>query len=366
LGWHCFDTDCPGNTMTVGQVIKHLNKPDGMRIVKPYAGPIWSETKLAFAAPKVDGGDDDYILGPLPEQMGDPVPEGQFPLGEVSLIGGTSGAGKSTVLYDVAEGQRRGGVWFGRATYGRPCLIILRDRGDRDVRLTFRRLGLDQNAVDYHVLKGADRSRPVGEVLGKILDEREPERRPQLVVIEGLDLGVDGTAVKMEDVVPVMDALQTVARHFHVAIVGTVGSPKMKVGEDFVNERERLFGSGAWGRMAATVWILTAIGKEAERVKLVLLGRHSRRQEVILEWQKGKLVEVAKDQLEREGDKTMLDWVCEQEKFTKAEFKRAIKASGSTVNKKLEGLKNSGLVAERYNKGSVYYEVKRAEVGVQA
>jgi hypothetical protein len=363
LGWNCFDTSCDGHSMKIGQVIQHLNKPDGTRLKMPYAGPIWSELNssapLTFASAKVVGGDDDYVLGPLPEQLSDPVAEGHFPLGEVSLIGGTSGAGKSTILYSVAEQQKRGETRFDRPTYRRRYMIILRDRGERDVRLTFRRLGLDQSAVDYHSLEGEDRNKPVGEVIGRILDGRPAEERPEIVVVEGLDLGVDGTAVKMEDVVPVMDALQTTARHFNVAIVGTVGSPKMKVGEDFANERERLFGSGAWGRMAASVWTLTAAGKDAERVKLVMLGRHSKRQEVILEWQRGRLVEVAKEQLEREGDKTMLEWVCEQEKFTKAEFKKAIKASGSTVIKKLEGLKNSGLIAERYNKGTVYYEVKK-------
>jgi len=167
--------------------------------------PSWDDAKpakLAFRSSAVQGGDDDYVLGPLPEQLGDPVPEGQFPLGEVSLIGGTSGSGKSSILYDLAEGQRRGEARFRRPTYQRPSLIVLRDRGDRDVRLTFRRLCLDQNSVDYYVLKGADRNCPVGEVLGRILDDRQPEKRPQLVVIEGLDLGVDGTAVKMEDVVP--------------------------------------------------------------------------------------------------------------------------------------------------------------------
>jgi len=128
-----------------------------------------------------------------------------------------------------------------------------------------------------------------------------------------------------------------VARHFHIAIVGTVGSPKLKVGEDFANERERLFGSGAWGRMAATVWILTPAGKDAARVNLSMLGRHSKRQTAVLEWQQGKLVELAEQQLQREGDTTMVEWILEQQQFTRAQLRKQFGLSGSTVNRKLEG-----------------------------
>jgi len=128
-----------------------------------------------------------------------------------------------------------------------------------------------------------------------------------------------------------------VARHFHIAIVGTVGSPKLKVGEDFANERERLFGSGAWGRMAATVWILTPAGKDAARVNLSMLGRHSKRQTAVLELQQGKLVELAEQQLQREGDTTMVEWILEQQQFTRAQLRKQFGLSGSTVNRKLEG-----------------------------
>lgn len=326
--------------------------------------PAWKDApKTGFRSPAVEGSDDDYVLGPLSEQAGDPVQEGQFPLGEVSLIGGTSGAGKSTALYGVAETQLQGVPGFSRPTYRRPYMIVLRDRGDRDVRLTFRRLDLDPSKVDYYSLKGEDRSKPVGEVIGRILDERPADRRPQLVILEGLDLGVDGTAVKMEDVVPVMDALQTTARHFHVAIVGTVGSPKLKVGEDFANERERLFGSGAWGRMAATVWILTAAGKDGTRVNLSMLGRHSKRQTAVLEWRRGKLVEVAEEQLQREGDTTMVEWILEQQQFTRAQLRKQFGLSGSTVNRKLEGWELAKIIKRHTRDAKEFYKVRQSELG---
>jgi hypothetical protein len=366
LGWNCFDSACPGSTMTVGQLIQHLNKPDGLRVMTPYAGPIWSKLDdpagpaVTFKTPAVSGGDHDYVLGPLAGQTR--PPEGHFPLGEVSLIAGSSGAGKSTILYAVAEAQKARQTIYGRATFGRRYLILLHDRSGRDVRITFERLGLDEASVDYHVFDAAERRQRVGEVLTKILEERTPDKRPQVVLIEGLDMAVCGQD-KMDRVTPELNLLQDVATHFHIAIIGTVGSPKMKIGEAFANDRDRVFGSIVWSRKSASIWVLVPEGEKRERVKLSMLPRHSSRQEVLLEWQDGQLCEVTKEQLEQEGDKTMLEWVCEQKTFTKVQLKKALKASGSTVNKKLDGLVKSGLVAERCSKGDVWYEVRPTEIG---
>jgi P4 family phage/plasmid primase-like protien len=63
LGWKCFDTDCLGSNMTVGQVIAHLNKGEGLRVVKPYDGPIWSKAAEAPRAFKqTDGGNAERLV----------------------------------------------------------------------------------------------------------------------------------------------------------------------------------------------------------------------------------------------------------------------------------------------------------------
>lgn len=45
LGFHCFAGGCPGSTMTISQVLKHLNHPGANKAVAPYTGPIWSTDK---------------------------------------------------------------------------------------------------------------------------------------------------------------------------------------------------------------------------------------------------------------------------------------------------------------------------------
>jgi putative DNA primase/helicase len=56
LGFKCFASSCPGSTMSVGEVIKHLNKSDGTVVVAPYTGEIWPKHEPAID-PEVAGAD---------------------------------------------------------------------------------------------------------------------------------------------------------------------------------------------------------------------------------------------------------------------------------------------------------------------
>jgi putative DNA primase/helicase len=63
LGFHCFAGNCAGNGMSIGQVIAHLNKGDGLRVVKPYPGPIWSKAAEAPRGFKqTDGGNAERLV----------------------------------------------------------------------------------------------------------------------------------------------------------------------------------------------------------------------------------------------------------------------------------------------------------------
>ena len=59
----------------------------------------------------------------------------------------------------------------------------------------------------------------------------------------------------MSDVAPILDNLGRVALQFDIAIVATVGSPKMK-GKDRYYGRDSLFGSSALGRKVETVVLI--------------------------------------------------------------------------------------------------------------
>jgi hypothetical protein len=79
---------------------------------------------------------EDYVLGPSKSAKF----EGWFPLGEVSLIGGSSGAGKTTWALQMLEAQFRGQEFLGHETYELPYIILMKDRSKFGLRRTFRRL----------------------------------------------------------------------------------------------------------------------------------------------------------------------------------------------------------------------------------
>ncbi len=376
LGYRCFSDDC--DRYTIGAVLRKLNEThepypkliwkddnDSARYLRPAQNeaeemtPEQLELFPNFKTSRVQGGDHDYVLGPKPGYK-----EGMFPRGEVSLLVASSGGGKSTLLYDILEKQLHGEHVFGRETYKRPYLLVLHDRSDRSVRLTFARLGLDPARVDHHVLNAKEARQPVGRVVGKLLDGRKP--LPEIVVIEGLDMYVRNQK-EMDDAVEQLSELLEVAQHFHIAVIGTVGTPKLKVGESFSNDRDAAFGSVAWSRKSETIWTLKPHKDDKLKVTLSMLPRHSPKEEIVLEWIDGKLVEMSEDRLAADREKreanAFLMWVLNQDTFTKNEARKHSTMNGKRLNRRLEGLCAGAVIKKRFNKGQEYYEVLQGSEG---
>ena len=186
----------------------------------------------------------EYLIDTLPG----PGHEGWFPLGEISLIGGSSGTGKTNWLLRVLENVRIGGEVFGHSTKPREYRILTIDRSRSALTKTARAAGLD---VGKRALEPtpAQRRQPVADVLeSHILGSPGIEAW----VIEGLDMTVKNVN-DLEQVSELMESLRTVAARHRVAVVGTLGSAKQKQGEGYLQHRDSLYGSIAFGRKAETV-----------------------------------------------------------------------------------------------------------------
>ena len=151
--------------------------------------------------------------------------EGWFPKGEVSLIGGSSGAGKTSWAMPLFEKIRKGADIFGHTSKPRDYRVLLHDRSKKAMQRTVKSLGLSTEAIDrvIRLSTSSNRVRPL-RFLQAAMD-REPG--VECWFIEGLDLWITDPN-KMEVVCPVIDGLQRIATQRDVAVLATVGSPKQR------------------------------------------------------------------------------------------------------------------------------------------
>jgi hypothetical protein len=230
--------------------------------------------------PIEDDGPDEYLVEALPE----PMSEGWFPKGEVSLIGGSSGAGKTSWAMPLLEKIRKGESVFGHATKPRDYRILLHDRSKKGTRRTVRALGLPPEAIQRLIrLKATQQSRPPAEIL-----EAAIEQQPGVEAwfIEGLDMWIPEMH-KMESVSPILDGLQRVATQHNIAILATVGSPKQRGKDNKYSGRDTLFGSSALARKAETVVLMQLHDEDDSNSVRVctVLPRNGRAEKLYFEWQ---------------------------------------------------------------------------------
>jgi len=286
----------------------------------------------AFSRPAVIGTHRDYVISP-PQGAYD----GWFPRGDIHVISGSSGSGKSTVMVDLLIKQRHKETVFGHGTNGMPFLVIMADRGANANLRTIERMKIDPAAVNIQRLKGQGQL-----ALTAIKHAAEScDVMPQILFIEGADMLLEDPN-KMNIVTPFIAELQELARHYHIAIVCSVGAPKMTKKDFYAIKRDQLFGSVAWGRMTETIVVL---GYEDDddtsprRCAAVLL-RNGPAEKFDLVFEQGRLV---LDTHPTECDNS--NWVMAQPGWFSAQA--AAKATGNslkTVKKRIAGMLTAGLL----------------------
>jgi Bifunctional DNA primase/polymerase, N-terminal/AAA domain len=336
FGFKCFAEGCAGSKMTVGQVIKFLNdqpefKGHGTITGKgPYAGPIWPKPEsktVSFELPATEGGDYDFVLNPL--QASD---DGWFPRGDVNLIAGPSGCGKTTVMLDLLEKELKGEPVFGHATNQLPYLILMQDRGRRGLRRTMKRMRIDPTNLPYKMLGNGDKV----EEIRKAIEETKP--MPAVVFIEGIDL-LEGDSGKGKEVEVLLSRLYAVADHYHVAIIGSTGCPKMKPKDKYTSLRDTVIGSSVWGRKVETIITLQKEdGKESDDITIMsVMPRNAKFEEFRLLFEQGRLVlapvvieAVELTPMERARD-FLLAVACSGEEFTRVKFQQVTELGRSVA-----------------------------------
>lgn len=244
------------------------------------------EAPVIFDVPEDGPMDEDapttWVVQPLPGRE-----EGWFPCGEVSLVGGPSGAGKTHSLLRIAEGARQGLEVFGHQTTKSDYCILLHDRSTASMRRTCKAAKLPIEDVMSRVLRltpSQQKARPAAVVEAAI------QTRPgvKLWILEGLDFWTPKIG-DIEAVGAVMDELQRVAKQYQVAIVCTLGSPKQKENARYTSGRDQFMGSVAFGRKSETCISIQSTSDKAVR-QMNVMTRNTGDEEFFFTWSEAGLV----------------------------------------------------------------------------
>lgn len=194
--------------------------------------------------------------------------KGWFGFGKISMIAGLSGSGKSYWLYDVLDDVRHGKDFLRHKITQCDYLVLLRDRTLEDAGETWmQQFGLIAEYKDFerkfpteyagfsaHFLEltEAEKNTTAADVIDKYA-RLHPEVR--VIAVEGLDLWVPSKMIDPDKTELALRQLQNVAKKRGIAIIGTLGSPKVK-GQDAYVGRDNLYGSTITGRMSDTVVVI--------------------------------------------------------------------------------------------------------------
>ena len=217
-----------------------------------------SDTELVFTLPAVEtteANDGDCILARILDQSDD-CDEGWIPRGSVSLIGGPSGSGKTTTMYQLLLAQACKGKFLGHDSFGLSFCVMGVDRGLASHRRTMKRMRMRPETISFDGLALSFDFDAVQQVIVKIEAYAAKHKAlPAIVLLEGVDIMV----TKVNDIICVskfVNLLTQVARRYHIAILGTLGSPKIKIGQGYACMRDNVLGSGGWARECETMIVM--------------------------------------------------------------------------------------------------------------
>ncbi len=241
--------------------------------------------------------------------------DGMFPLGDISVVAGPSGGGKTTWLFQFILKWKRGEHFLGRETRPKPFAFISYDRSTRAFERTAFRMKIKLQELNVYRPTDNEADRTV-DVLLKQLVARPQFADVKVFFIEGLDLQME-TDARRTPVSKYLDNLQRVAEACGLHLIATVGAPKMKPKERYQSPRERIKGDSAWGRKAETIVYIEPPENESDDDNyrsLWIIPRNGPQEKHELMWKDGLLVEAPpKDEQEHARSESMqtrvLAWV---------------------------------------------------------
>ena len=306
---------------------------------------LWGDGENATPAPICDDPDSDfnYLVLANPNQEDS---EGLFPPG-VSVVGGPSGAGKTTWIIQFFLAWAKGYKVFGRTVCPKKFQFITFDRRKGSLRRSLRRMRLSENIFPRKPISPPD-GMPLKQVIERLWKDDPTSKEVRVFVVEGIDMNIPkfGDAGEIKKY---LAELQAFCEQHTLWIIGTMGSPKAKPGEQYAAPRERLLGTTVWGRMIETIVFIQPQGAENPDTirELHLLPRDGKSEKYQFQFERGRLVQAPE---KKKGDLLTLvrDWLQTNQKpgdtFSLDNVASALNAKKSSIQNPIETLEKLGSV----------------------
>lgn len=226
------------------------------------------------------------ILADVPEPSRLPyLIEGMIPAGQVHLLGGPSGGGKTTLAFQMLGALVKGEPFLGRQTRQVKIAYISGDRPTLSVLETQDRCG-----VSFPVFSAVDENLVGEDLITKIFPRLTAVcggEKPDVIYIDGFTAFVPGGFLNNYSIVAKwLAGLQRYCRKMGITIIGACHTAKTKEGEKFTNPRQRIAGSVAWAGFSETVLIIEPLDDEKAKDKRIvhILPRNHSGENLILKF----------------------------------------------------------------------------------
>lgn len=240
------------------------------------------------------------------------VVEELFSVGRVHLIGGPSGGGKTTLMFQMYEAMSKGLPFLGRQTTPVKWAYIAADRSVASIHEAMRRVG-----VVFPVFSLVDEDLIDKDLIDLIMPRLTHAcgHKPDFIYIDGFTAMCPGGS--LNNYILVAKWLARLARfcaRTGITILGACHTTKTKEGEKFLNPRQRIAGSIAWAGFSETVVIIEPPDESKHnRERLVsLLPRNYPEEHITLHFDKrGRLSAPDKIKHQEEVTSFLMDGIME-------------------------------------------------------
>jgi len=169
-----------------------------------------------------------------------------LPIGQVCLLVGPAGVGKTTYSFDICDDVQEGRMIYGRAVNKTGVVIVSCDRDDDSHYDRLTSLGIPHHRFPFFPQR--DKPTSIGIII-RACAAQFPWCK--LLFIDGFGTLVpDG---KLNDYGVVSRHLAdagALCKHFDLSILGSIHTAKAKEGEAYTSPREQALGSAAWAGFA--------------------------------------------------------------------------------------------------------------------